>query len=95
MYAVYNANIPLGLLGISWGESWAVAVWAMLVVVLIVVCVRDVRRGCAAVKHDFQCKHVKVEVSLEGATRVVQARCRYASLGVASLYVISTWCNGR
>jgi hypothetical protein len=53
---------------------------------------------CAAADHDFQCKHVKVEVevSLEGATRGVQARCRYASLGVASLYVrMWMWCNGR
>lgn len=50
----------------------------------------------STVDNDFQCKHVKVEVSLEGATRGVQARCRYASLGVASLYVIMwMWCNGR
>ena len=26
MHSVYNADIPLGLLGTSWGESWAVAV---------------------------------------------------------------------
>lgn len=30
-------------------------------------------------------QHVKVEGGVEGATRVVQARCRYACFGVAGL----------
>jgi hypothetical protein len=64
-------------------------------VVYCVVFVIEEEGICAAVDNDFQSKHVKVEVSLEGATRGVQARCRYASLGVASLYVMWMWCNGR
>jgi hypothetical protein len=59
------------------------------------VCVKE-EGMCAAVDDDSRCKHVQAEVSLEGATRGVQARCRYASLGIASLYVgMRMWCNGR